>query len=65
MRRVRSRPDVAARVKAEKTISRRRGLIADDHCRTPGRPLDGPESADVDRFLEEFADLLPALDGTV
>jgi dihydrodipicolinate synthase/N-acetylneuraminate lyase len=48
-------------VQAEKTISRRRGLIADDHCRVPGRPLDGRESADVDRFLEEFADLLPAL----
>jgi dihydrodipicolinate synthase/N-acetylneuraminate lyase len=47
-------------VQAEKTISRRRGLIADDHCRVPGRPLDGPESADVDRFLAEFADLLPA-----
>ncbi|GAA5115884.1 dihydrodipicolinate synthase family protein [Pseudonocardia adelaidensis] len=45
-------------VQAEKTISRRRGLIADDHCRMPGRPLDGPESAEVDRFLEEFADLL-------
>jgi dihydrodipicolinate synthase/N-acetylneuraminate lyase len=46
-------------VQAEKTISRRRGLIADDHCRVPGRPLDDQELADVDRFLEEFADLLP------
>lgn len=45
-------------VQAEKTISYRRGLIADDHCRVPGRPLDGPESADVDRFLEEFSELL-------
>ena len=47
-------------VQAEKTISRRRGLIADDHCRVPGRPLDDQEYAAVDRFLQEFADLLPA-----
>ncbi|TDE10356.1 dihydrodipicolinate synthase family protein [Jiangella asiatica] len=46
-------------VQAEKTISQRRGLIDHDVCRAPGRPLDAHETAMVDRFLEEFHDLLP------
>ena len=47
-------------VQVEKTISLRRGLIRSDHCRRPGRPLDRVELESVDRFLEEFAPLLPS-----
>jgi dihydrodipicolinate synthase/N-acetylneuraminate lyase len=50
-------------VQVEKTISVRRGLICSDHCRRPGRPLDRFELESVDRFLEEFAALLPAVGG--
>jgi 4-hydroxy-tetrahydrodipicolinate synthase len=46
-------------IAAEKLISRRRGLIASDHCRRPARALDDAERAAVDRFLVEFDDLLP------
>lgn len=48
-------------IAAEKLISKRRGLIASDHCRAPRRELDEQEVAAVDRFLAEFADLLPDL----
>jgi 4-hydroxy-tetrahydrodipicolinate synthase len=46
-------------VQVEKTISVRRGLIRSDHCRRPGRLLDRFELGSVDRFLTEFAPLLP------
>jgi dihydrodipicolinate synthase/N-acetylneuraminate lyase len=46
-------------VQVEKTISVRRGLIRSDHCRRPGRSLDRFEREAVDRFLGEFAPLLP------
>lgn len=48
--------DVELIVQAEKTISMRRGLIDDDHCRSPRRPLDAEETAMVQRFLDEFRD---------
>ncbi|MFF0450013.1 dihydrodipicolinate synthase family protein [Streptomyces sp. NPDC004609] len=46
-------------VAAEKLISFRRGWQSSDHCRAPGWVLDHTERALVDRFLDEFADLLP------
>jgi dihydrodipicolinate synthase/N-acetylneuraminate lyase len=48
-------------VQAEKTILHRRGLISSDRCRRPGHALDAEESRLIDRFLDEFGDLL---DGT-
>jgi 4-hydroxy-tetrahydrodipicolinate synthase len=50
-------------VAAEKLISVRRGLFESPHCRAPGHLLDAEEVAMVDRFLEEFADHLPAVRG--
>lgn len=47
-------------IAAEKLISQRRGLIASAHCRAPAYILDEQDSATVDRFLQEFATLLPA-----
>jgi 4-hydroxy-tetrahydrodipicolinate synthase len=46
-------------IAAEKLVSARRGLIATSRCRNPGHRLDGEEVAMVDRFLAEFADMLP------
>jgi len=46
-------------IAAEKLISVRRGLIASAHCRAPRRELDDAEREMVDRFLAEFAELLP------
>jgi 4-hydroxy-tetrahydrodipicolinate synthase len=46
---------------AEKLISYRRGLISSPLCREPAHLLDGQELAAIDRFLAEFADLLPSL----
>ncbi|MFC4948215.1 dihydrodipicolinate synthase family protein [Pseudonocardia sp. GCM10023141] len=51
-------------IAAEKLISKRRGLIDSDHCRAPRRDLDEQEVAAVERFLAEFADLLPDVSGT-
>jgi dihydrodipicolinate synthase/N-acetylneuraminate lyase len=48
-------------VAAEKLISFRRGLISSPHCREPTHRLDVEEVRMVDRFLGEFADLLPPL----
>jgi len=48
-------------VAAEKLISVRRGWFASEHCRAPGWVLDRTELALVDRFLVEFADLLPGV----
>jgi dihydrodipicolinate synthase/N-acetylneuraminate lyase len=48
-------------VAAEKLISARRGLVADPYCRSPRHTLDSVESAMVDRFLLEFAELLPTV----
>lgn len=45
-------------VQVEKTISRERGLIATDVCRTPGYRLDAAERRLIDRFLAEFGDRL-------
>ncbi|OZM73138.1 dihydrodipicolinate synthase family protein [Amycolatopsis antarctica] len=49
-------------VAAEKLVSVRRGLFASACCREPCHRLDAEEVRMVDRFLAEFADLLPALD---
>ena len=46
-------------IAAEKLISQHRGLIISDHCRRPARILDQEETLMVQRFLDEFADLLP------
>ncbi|WP_331772337.1 dihydrodipicolinate synthase family protein (plasmid) [Embleya sp. NBC_00888] len=46
-------------VAAEKLVSVRRGWFASAHCRAPGWILDRTELALVDRFVEEFAYLLP------
>lgn len=46
-------------IAAEKLISQRRGLIASAHCRAPAHTLDGEEVRMVDRFMADFADLLP------
>ena len=48
-------------IRAEKRISMLRGLISTDHCRAPARDLDDEEVAMIDRFLVEFADLLPCV----
>jgi dihydrodipicolinate synthase/N-acetylneuraminate lyase len=48
-------------VAAEKLISVRRGLFDSAHCREPCHTLDGEEIRMVDRFLADFADLLPPL----
>jgi 4-hydroxy-tetrahydrodipicolinate synthase len=48
-------------IAAEKLICYRRGLIGSPYCRAPGHTLDGEEVAMIDRFLAEFADLLPSL----
>lgn len=48
-------------VSAEKLISFRRGLITTPYCREPTHHLDGEEVRMIDRFLGEFADLLPPL----
>jgi 4-hydroxy-tetrahydrodipicolinate synthase len=45
-------------IQAEKTILHRRGLVAGDYCRPPGRPLDPEELDRIGEFLERFADLL-------
>jgi hypothetical protein len=45
-------------VAVEKVISVRRGLFASAHCRAPARRLDAEELSMVDRFLEDFGDLL-------
>ncbi|WP_157357563.1 dihydrodipicolinate synthase family protein [Amycolatopsis nigrescens] len=49
-------------VAAEKLISKRRGLFASSMCREPAHRLDPEEVRMVDRFLAEFADLLPSLE---
>ncbi|WP_179956959.1 dihydrodipicolinate synthase family protein [Amycolatopsis anabasis] len=48
-------------IAAEKLISVRRGLFASAYCREPGHRLDREEIRMIDRFLAEFADLLPTL----
>ncbi len=48
-------------VAAEKLISQRRGLFASAYCRRPAHALDVEEVRTVERFLAEFADLLPDL----
>lgn len=45
-------------ITTEKLISQRRGLIDSAYCRRPAYELDGEETAQVDRFLAEFAELL-------
>ncbi|HVX46822.1 MAG TPA: dihydrodipicolinate synthase family protein [Mycobacteriales bacterium] len=52
-------------VAAEKLISFRRGLFGSAYCRRPAHLLDSEEVAMVNRFLEEFADLLPDLHGAL
>ncbi|MYW02830.1 dihydrodipicolinate synthase family protein [Streptomyces sp. SID3343] len=48
-------------VAAEKRVSVRRGWFGSDHCRAPGWALDRTELALVDRFVAEFAELLPGV----
>lgn len=48
---------------AEKLISYRRGILTSPVCREPAHRLDDQEIAMIDRFLAEFADLLPSFDG--
>ncbi|MFG3702635.1 dihydrodipicolinate synthase family protein [Micromonospora sp. NPDC047620] len=48
-------------IAAEKHISARRGLITSDFCRGPAHELDREERYMIDRFLIDFADLLPDL----
>lgn len=55
--------DVALIVAAEKLIAARRGLVRDEHCRAPTRPMDEWECAMVDDFCAEFSAMLPAVDG--
>ncbi|MEV0714965.1 dihydrodipicolinate synthase family protein [Asanoa sp. NPDC050611] len=50
-------------IAAEKLVSMRRGLIRSAFCRGPAHLLDAEEVRGVDRFLTEFADLLPDLSG--
>lgn len=45
-------------IAAEKLISHRRGMIDSAHCRRPAYALDREETAQVDRFLADFGDLL-------
>jgi 4-hydroxy-tetrahydrodipicolinate synthase len=45
-------------IQVEKTITKERGIIKDDHCRSPSRVLDTQERLSITRFLGEFADLL-------
>lgn len=52
--------DVEYIVAVEKEISRRRGLIATARCRQPCRQLDAQASAEIDRFLDAFDELLQA-----
>jgi dihydrodipicolinate synthase/N-acetylneuraminate lyase len=49
-------------IAAEKAISVRRGLFASAYCREPAHRLDAEELRMVDRFLDDFADLLIPLD---
>lgn len=41
-------------IQVEKTILRRRGIVATDRCRRPGHELDRVDHARIDRFLTEF-----------
>jgi 4-hydroxy-tetrahydrodipicolinate synthase len=50
-------------IQVEKTITMQRGIIGDDHCRSPGRVLDTEERLAITRFLSEFADLLAIRQG--
>jgi len=52
--------DVELIIAAEKLISQRRGIIASAHCRAPAHTLDAGEIAMIDRFLDQFAELLTA-----
>jgi 4-hydroxy-tetrahydrodipicolinate synthase len=45
-------------VRAEKLILQRRGIIASDYCRSPAYALDSAELAQVEQFLEHFAEYL-------
>jgi dihydrodipicolinate synthase/N-acetylneuraminate lyase len=46
-------------IAAEKLISYRRGLTSTPYCRQPTHLLDAEEIRAVERFLDEFAELLP------
>jgi dihydrodipicolinate synthase/N-acetylneuraminate lyase len=48
-------------IAAEKLISVRRGLFESAYCREPAHLLDDEEVRMVERFLAEFAELLPPL----
>jgi 4-hydroxy-tetrahydrodipicolinate synthase len=53
--------DIELIIAAEKLISVRRGLFESPYCREPAHRLDREEVATIDRFLAEFADLLPRI----
>lgn len=43
-------------IKVEKVILKQRGLIASDYCRSPAYTLDERETAQVELFMNEFAE---------
>lgn len=45
-------------IKVEKTILKRRGIIASDYCRSPSYALDEHELTQVENFTTEFAEWL-------
>jgi dihydrodipicolinate synthase/N-acetylneuraminate lyase len=45
-------------IKAEKVILKRRGIIANDYCRSPAYVLDDAEQKQIDYFLNDFAEWL-------
>jgi dihydrodipicolinate synthase/N-acetylneuraminate lyase len=45
-------------IQVEKTITKARGFIGEDHCRAPGRALDAEEQRAIRQFLSEFAEVL-------
>jgi dihydrodipicolinate synthase/N-acetylneuraminate lyase len=45
-------------IKAEKVILRRRGIIANDYCRSPSYILDEREQTQIEQFTSDFAEWL-------
>ena len=45
-------------IKVEKVILKKRGIIASDYCRSPSYTLDERETAQIELFINEFAEWL-------
>ncbi len=45
-------------IKVEKVILKKRGIIASDYCRSPAYTLDERETAQIELFMNEFAEWL-------